>query len=311
MNKHQIVFLIALLTCLTLIALPAYAATEIEPNNDDSTATAITVNTPVSASFTNGWDWHNREVMDHDWYKVTLTQPGNLQLKFNKPTKSEVYVYVYSVNASGARTLDYYNTFYQLANPVVDYVEEESDNLYFPAGDYYFDIHASLSNGSKTDYTMTVVAPEQSTPAPISPPSRAQETGSSPGTVITIVIQIGSSNMYVNGNSRQIYPGENASPMVVNDRTLVPIRAIAEELGAVVEWDGNTQNVTIRRNGTVIIMRINSTAVNVNGQTIQSDVAPQIIDNRTMIPLRIVAETLNCEVNWEPTTKTVTITGAP
>ena len=125
----------------------------------------------------------------------------------------------------------------------------------------------------------------------------------------TITIQIGSPYMYVDGVSKEIYPGENASAVLINDRTLVPIRAIAEELGAQVEWDDSAQTVTIRQNNTTIILRINNTRVDVNERSIQAEVAPQIIDNRTMIPLRIVAEALNCQVNWDQPTKTVTIIG--
>ena len=125
----------------------------------------------------------------------------------------------------------------------------------------------------------------------------------------TITIQIGSPYMYVDGVRKEIYPGENASAVLINDRTLVPIRAIAEELGARVEWDESAQAVIIRQNNTTIVLRINNTRVDVNERSIQSEVAPQLIDNRTMIPLRIVAEALNCQVNWDQPTKTVTIIG--
>jgi hypothetical protein len=56
-------------------------------------------------------------------------------------------------------------------------------------------------------------------------------------------------------------------------------------------------------------VRINDTSVDVNGKKIRSDVAPQLIRERTMIPLRIVAEALHCQVEWKKDSKTVTIIG--
>ena len=92
----------------------------------------------------------------------------------------------------------------------------------------------------------------------------------------------------------------DVNPIVQNGRTLVPIRFIAEALGATVDWDGSTATATITKDGlraTLVIGEISQ----------GMDVAAQIIDNRTMVPLRYVAETLGATVNWAAETGTIQI----
>jgi hypothetical protein len=126
----------------------------------------------------------------------------------------------------------------------------------------------------------------------------------------TIVLQIGSPYMIVDGVAKEIYPNEPGVTAVLSgDRTFVPITAIAEELGAVVAWDALTQTVTVSRGDTTIKLRINSRTVVVNGEQILSDVAPQLINERTMIPLKIVMTALACRVTWDGDTGTITIVG--
>jgi len=97
-------------------------------------------------------------------------------------------------------------------------------------------------------------------------------------------------------------------PQIINDRTMVPMRAIFEAMGAVVDWNGDTKTVTAERGGDVIIMQIDNAVITVNGREITLDVPPQIVDDRTLIPVRAVAEGLSATVGWDGDTKTVTIT---
>lgn len=85
-------------------------------------------------------------------------------------------------------------------------------------------------------------------------------------------------------------------PVIINGRTLVPLRVIFEALGANVSWE-NGVIVSSKGNDT-IVMTIGSKLVYKNGEVSEIEVAPQIINSRTMVPVRIVAESFNCQVEW-------------
>jgi len=128
-------------------------------------------------------------------------------------------------------------------------------------------------------------------------------------TTITLILQIGSSTFTVNGETRAL----DSPPIIKNGRTLVPIRAIVEAMGGSVSWDGTEKKVTITLKNTVIELWINKPQAKVNGELKWIDdtnhkVVPEIINGRTMLPLRFVAETLGAHVDWDGTTKTITIT---
>lgn len=112
----------------------------------------------------------------------------------------------------------------------------------------------------------------------------------------TIKLQIGSRIVNVD-NEAVIY---DAAPVIRNDRTLVPIRIITEALGGKVDWNGATKEVTLSINDKEIKMTI--------GKMLEKyGVAPVIIDGRTFVPVRFVADELGAEVAWDEATKTVTI----
>ncbi len=91
-------------------------------------------------------------------------------------------------------------------------------------------------------------------------------------------------------------------PILEDGRTLVPARGVFEALGATVSWNGNTNTATIRTNSKDITITIGQKYIVVNAKRIPIDVPAKIINNRTMIPLRAVAEALECEVGWDGAT---------
>lgn len=97
-------------------------------------------------------------------------------------------------------------------------------------------------------------------------------------------------------------------PVLQNDRTLVPLRAIFEALGATVEWDNSTQTVTSTKDGKTIILIIGSNILYVDGTPITLDVPAQLLNARTLVPVRAVAESFDCNVDWNGSTQTVVIT---
>lgn len=97
-------------------------------------------------------------------------------------------------------------------------------------------------------------------------------------------------------------------PVIRQGRTLVPLRGIFEAMGASVSWDGNSQTVTAIKDNTSIKMKIgNSTALK-NGSEIFLDVPAELINDRTMVPVRFVSESLRAKVDWDGMTNTVLIT---
>ncbi len=98
-------------------------------------------------------------------------------------------------------------------------------------------------------------------------------------------------------------------PVIINGRTLVPMRGIYEALGAEITWVDATKTVVGARDNKHIKLRINSDAVYVDGveQEKKLDVPAQIINSRTMVPVRFIAESFGETVNWNADTKTVEI----
>lgn len=96
-------------------------------------------------------------------------------------------------------------------------------------------------------------------------------------------------------------------PTIVEGRTLVPIRLISETLGAKVDWLPETRSVTVDKGEDHVELTIGVQDAAVNQGTVQLDVPPQIIQSRTMVPLRFIAEALGMKVDWDGTTRTVSI----
>ena len=94
-------------------------------------------------------------------------------------------------------------------------------------------------------------------------------------------------------------------PVIENDRTLVPLRAIFEALGVHVHWDGATKTVTGTREDKIIILQIDNKIASINGVDTELDVPARIIDNSTLVPVRFIAESLGAEVNWDRDRKSV------
>lgn len=114
--------------------------------------------------------------------------------------------------------------------------------------------------------------------------------------------------LVVDGNTVET---EEMPPVILNGRTMVPAREFFEELGATVTWDDKAKRVIIEYNDETIMLTINSRTVYIgtNSATISSaDPAPKIINDKTMIPVRFVAEEFGFDVEWVNETRTVRIT---
>ena len=97
------------------------------------------------------------------------------------------------------------------------------------------------------------------------------------------------------------------NPVIKNGRTLVPVRAIFEALGASVDWNQETKTVTSVLGDKTVKLTIDSNIMYVNDTEFELDVAAEIINDRTLVPVRAVSEAFECKVGWNDAIKTVLI----
>lgn len=112
------------------------------------------------------------------------------------------------------------------------------------------------------------------------------------------------SNVYYVGGVAKVM---DVAPYIKNDRTYVPMRYLGEILGAEVVWDDAARTVTLTRGDDVVVFTIGSESYTVNGEALKADVAPEIVNDRTMLPARFVAEAFGAVVGWDAGTQTVLI----
>lgn len=124
---------------------------------------------------------------------------------------------------------------------------------------------------------------------------------------VIVSMQINVPIMEVNGVETEIDAGRGTTPVVTEGRTLVPIRAIIEAFDGGVEWENSTQTVTLTIEEDVITLVINSNTAYLNSKAYILDVAPRVINGRTMLPIRFIAEGFNLGVAWESGSQTVTV----
>ncbi len=100
----------------------------------------------------------------------------------------------------------------------------------------------------------------------------------------------------------------DTAPYIKNDRTMVPMRAIFEALGAEVSWDNETMTAIGVKDGVEVKITIGEDRLYKNGEAVQLDAAAEITNDRTMVPVRAISEAFGCNVDWDNETKTVKIT---
>ncbi|MGB9769649.1 stalk domain-containing protein [Caldisericum exile] len=132
--------------------------------------------------------------------------------------------------------------------------------------------------------------------------------------IISIILQINNPIMYVNGFPEEIDPGRGTAPVIIQgwNRTVVPIRAIVEKLGGFVTWDAMNRVVSIQIDKKTIELQIGNSIAKVNGKEVAIDptnpyIKPLIINDRTMIPVRFVAEQIGCSITWNDRERKITI----
>jgi len=167
------------------------------------------------------------------------------------------------------------NRLYQLNSRGTDTVGK-SDEIKIGSGTYYVKVEYEGYWHSSADYSLTV----------------------------NTVGGIPKVKVFLNGKRIRF----DQPPIIQNGRTLVPLRAIFEAMNATVSWDDKTKTVTAKKGDTTIVMTIGNKTMKKNGVAIELDVPPQIVNGRTLVPARAVAESFGAKVDWDGSTRTVTIT---
>lgn len=96
-------------------------------------------------------------------------------------------------------------------------------------------------------------------------------------------------------------------PVIISGRTLIPIRAIATALNATVFWDESEQKITITKGDRVVEFEIGDDSMKVNGRSVSLDVPAQIVNSRTVIPLRAMVESLGLSAEWDAVLQVIDI----
>lgn len=265
----------------------------------ENVKTIVSIKTDREKNIFKGWgnrgkgvENKNRNWKDFDtndkYDKCTLTATSNddsVELSWSKPsnTKDVIGYNLYRGESSGK----------QSTIPITDFPIEER---------FYRDQNVE---GNSTYYYILKVVYKDKTLGASSNEVRVKTESDKE----TIVLEVGSRYMSVDGRRREIDPGERTTMIIKNGRVFLPVRALIEAMGGEVDMDSSDRRIRIYLNNDKIYLWIGSKTARVNGEDKEMDVEPYISESgRTMLPLRFIVENLNCKADWDGTTKTVTIT---
>ena len=186
--------------------------------------------------------------------------------------------YVYRGESVGGETSTPLSDF-----PVLDlfYV----DTKVTPGRTYYYVVRAVLTDGTESSPSAEVAVLVTS--------SR----------LVTIQMTVDSTRAYVDGVPQTL----DVAPRLVLGRTMVPLRFLGMALGAQLQFDAATLTIRYSLGSNTVVLKIGSTSATVNGRPVSLDVAPIIVENRTLVPLRFVSENLGAAVEYSAADRSITV----
>ncbi len=113
--------------------------------------------------------------------------------------------------------------------------------------------------------------------------------------------------VYLNGAAID-FPATDARPQIINNRTYVPVRKTCDALGLEIDWNSKTETMTLTRDGITIAHTMRSKIVYINGEAKMFDTASINANNRILMPIRMIAESIGATVTWDDPTRSVHIT---
>jgi hypothetical protein len=124
---------------------------------------------------------------------------------------------------------------------------------------------------------------------------------------ISIKLKLGLAIATINGNSIPLA----VAPQIIKGSTMVPLRLISDAFGCSIDWDPSSKKITIKRNGFEIVLFVDKTEAQVNGQINKLSSPPTIISGKTMVPVRFIAEAFGANVDFNAKTGEISILWAP
>ncbi len=127
-----------------------------------------------------------------------------------------------------------------------------------------------------------------------------------------IVLQINEPLMTVNGKIMEVDPGRTTAPIIFENRTFLPIRSVIESFDGTVGWEADTRSIVLVFMENTIELQIRNPIAKKNGKPVPIDpdnkeISPFILNERTMIPLRFVAENFGIEIYWNSEDRKITL----
>ncbi len=179
------------------------------------------------------------------------------------------------------------------------YYDEKGNQILDPNVAWYFDQNGVI-NATINNNVLFVDAVKPGT-------ARISAYHNPTGAVAEFYIEVTEKPIYVELDGLSVTFDQ--MPIIKDDRVMVPLRKIFENLGYTVEWDGNTQTATAKRGDDYIIVQIGNNNIlyrlGTTTGTFTNDVSPFIIGSRTLVPVRAIAQCAGCDVKWDAETYTV------
>ena len=175
---------------------------------------------------------------------------------------------------------------------------------------YYYTVRQVIAEAKPFDGMSEVLGPITSSMTVTTPAKIVGDSMTPPSAGAMkkfILMTLDDPYMAVNGIRQEIDPGRGTTPLLLNSRTMVPIRAIVEGMGGKVGWQDSNSQISLDYGQHSVRMWLNKQTISVGSKNKEIDVPPTTINSRTMVPIRFAAENLGCEVDWLNSTRQVVI----
>lgn len=256
--------------------------------------------------------YSNEDTDNKDWYKINVSAGMYLRADLATEETLRANVNIYNVDGGNEMTYSYTSN----GGNCKCYKKIESDGIYYicvdsPSGYGRYAVMASLSVNEPKQASSLSVPDDPTAYKDVSIPTsitvESTPTVAKNNNTNYIILQVDNPLMNVDGMPSAIDAGIGTTPIVYNGRTLVPIRAIVEAMGGKVGWDNATSAITLTYKSTTIKLIVDNTTATVNGTSKTLDVAPMVLNGRTLLPIRFITENFGGEVEWEDSTETITL----
>lgn len=269
----------------------------------------------------------------NDWLKTNGGYQGSSSIIWSKVSELTDWKVNYGgiINYDNGANLDYINSLLDSGFPIMARVNYLGTNHYIlisgRSGDKYYindpwyenpartlnESYEPYNNPAASIKGIVVFTTDYPTPQKVpvrkvaSIFSEGQMSLVHPLKTPTITLEINNPYFTVNNTKKEIDPGRGTAPILYKDRTLLPIRAVMEQMSGKVTWDDADQKVTIDIQGRTVEVWVGCKTFFINGWEFAFDAEPIVINGRVYLPLRIIVEKLTGKLTWDEKTQRVII----